>query len=73
MDGFSEMEICWGRVLRGSLPIAGLPFRSSRWWPTGTISTGPMIGHLAARELRARRRSAMLFFADINPAPITGH
>ncbi len=62
MDGFSEMEICWGLVLRGSLPsLAAFSVFSlvAHWndlyWPMIVISDT----NLAPPPL------GMLFFADI--------
>jgi multiple sugar transport system permease protein len=62
MDGFSEMEICWGLVLRGSLPsLAAFSVFSlvAHWndlyWPMIVISQP----ELAPPPL------GMLFFADI--------
>ncbi|MCD2176117.1 carbohydrate ABC transporter permease [Rhizobium sp. C4] len=62
MDGFSEMEICWGLVLRGSLPsVAAFSVFSlvAHWndlyWPMIVISQP----ELAPPPL------GMLFFADI--------
>ena len=62
MDGFSEMEICWGLVLRGSLPsVAAFAVFSlvAHWndlyWPMIVISQPD----LAPPPL------GMLFFADI--------
>lgn len=62
MDGFSEMEICWGIVLRGSLPsLAAFSVFSlvAHWndlyWPMVVVSDT----NLAPPPL------GMLFFADI--------
>lgn len=62
MDGFSEMEICWGIVLRGSLPsLAAFAVFSlvAHWndlyWPMVVVSDT----NLAPPPL------GMLFFADI--------
>ncbi len=62
MDGFSEMEICWGLVLRGSLPsLAAFSVFSlvAHWndlyWPMIVVSDT----NLAPPPL------GMLFFADV--------
>ncbi|TGS72592.1 ABC transporter permease subunit, partial [Mesorhizobium sp. M8A.F.Ca.ET.181.01.1.1] len=62
MDGFSEMEICWGLVLRGSLPsLAAFSVFSlvAHWndlyWPMIVISDT----NLAPPPL------GMMFFADV--------